>query len=82
MLNLERKTSLSEEDIKKKLRRFFGEAGLGLELKEETPQCLTYEGAGGYVTATLCSEAGKTRLDLVTQEWEYQVKEFAAGLPA
>jgi len=81
MLNLERKTKLPEEEVKQRLRRFFGKEGLGLELKEETPQCLTFEGAGGYVTATLCPEKGKTRLDLVTQEWEYQVKDFAAGLP-
>lgn len=81
MLNLERETKLSEEEVKQQLRRFFGEEGLGLELKEETPQCLTYEGAGGYVTATLCSEKGKTRVDLVTQEWDYQVKNFASSLP-
>ena len=81
MLNLERKTNLSKEEVKKRLRRFFGEEGLGLELKEETPQCLSYGGAGGYVTANICSEKGKIRLDLVTQEWEYQVKKFAASLP-
>ena len=81
MLNLERKTKLSQEEVVKQLRRFFGKEGLGLDLKEETPQCLTFQGGGGYVTATLCPEEGQTRVDLVTQEWDYQVKEFASNLP-
>ena len=81
MLNLERKTKLSQEAVIEHLKRFFGKEGLGLDLKEETPQCLTFQGDGGYVTATLCPEEGQTRVDLVAQEWDYQVKEFASGLP-
>jgi len=52
-----------------------------LDVTEESPQCLTFEGGGGHVTATLCPEEGKTRMTLVTQEWDYQVKKFASGLP-
>lgn len=81
MLSLERKTKLTEDEVKQKTRHFFGKEGLGLELKEETGQCLTYEGGGGYVTVTLCSEEKHTRVDLVTQEWDYQVKQFASSLP-
>jgi hypothetical protein len=40
-----------------------------------------FEGGGGYVKATLCFEEGKTRLNLVTQEWDYQVKKFTSELP-
>ena len=81
MLNLEVKTKLSTEDVTKRAKRFFGKGGLGLEVSEENPQCLSFEGGGGYVTATLCSEGDKTRVTLVTQEWDYQVKEFASSLP-
>ena len=81
MLNLEVKTKLSIEDVTKRAKRFFGKGGLGLEVSEENPQCLSFEGGGGYVTATLCSEGDKTRVTLVTQEWDYQVKEFASSLP-
>ena len=81
MLNLEVKTALKEERVVERLKAFFGKGGLGLELTEEGPQCLTYEGGGGYVTATLCSEEEKTRVSLVTQEWDHQVKTFASGLP-
>ena len=80
MLNLERKTKLSQEEVLQKLKRFFGKGGLGLELSDETPQCLTFIGGGGYVTATLCSEEDRTRVNLVTQEWDYDVKEFASSL--
>jgi hypothetical protein len=81
MLNLEVKTKLSTEEVTKRARRFFGKGGLGLEVSEENPQCLSFEGGGGYVTATLCSEGDKTRVTLVTQEWDFQVKEFASSLP-
>lgn len=81
MLNLEVKTRLSQEETSQQLKKFFGKGGLGLEVTEETPQCLTFEGGGGYVTASLCPEEGKTRIALVTQEWDYQVKKFASSLP-
>ena len=81
MINLEVKTKLGQEEVVKRLKAFFGKGGLGLDLTEESPQCLSFEGGGGYVTATACSEEGKTRINLVTQEWEHQVKEFSSTLP-
>ncbi len=80
MLNLEIKTKLSLEETVQQLKKFFGKGGLGLEVTGETPQCLKFEGGGGHVTATLCQEEEKTRITLVTQEWDYQVKKFASGL--
>ncbi len=78
MLNLECKTKLTQENVIECAKRFFGEGGLGLKLTEETPQCLTFEGGGGFVMVTLCSEEEETRVDLVTKEWDYQVKRFAS----
>ena len=80
MLNLEVKTKLTPEKVVEKLKRYFGEGGLGLKLRDDTSQCLNFEGTGGYVTATLCPEDPLTRVELVTQEWEYHVKQFAAQL--
>jgi hypothetical protein len=80
MLNLERWTALAPEEAMEELKRWFGKGGLGLEVKEENLQCITFQGGGGYVTATLCEDKGKTRVDLVTQEWDYQVKQFASNL--
>jgi hypothetical protein len=67
MVNLEAKTKLSPEEVASKLKKFFGKGGWGLDLTEETAQCITFE-------------EGKTRVNLVTQEWDYQVKEFLSGL--
>jgi hypothetical protein len=80
MINLEAKTKLTPEEVVNRLKKFFGKGGLGLELTEDGPQCLSFEGGGGYVTATLCLEEGKTRINLVAQEWDRQVKEFVSGL--
>jgi hypothetical protein len=80
MLNLECKTALAPEKVLEELKRSFGKGGLGLEVKEENEQCITFEGGGGYITATLCKEKGKTRVEMVTQEWDYQVKQFASKL--
>jgi hypothetical protein len=81
MINLESKTKLSKKELGERLKKFFGKGGLGLEVCEDTPQCLSFEGGGGYVTATIRTEEGKTRVTLVSQEWEHQLKEFAAELP-
>jgi ribosomal protein RSM22 (predicted rRNA methylase) len=81
MLNLEVRTKLSQEEAVQQLKKFFGKGGLGLDVTEEAPQCVTFEGGGGHVTATLCQEEGKIRINLVAQEWENQVKKFASYLP-
>jgi hypothetical protein len=82
MLNLDVKTKLSKEKALQKLKNFFGKGGLGLEIVEETPDCIDFEGGGGRVTATLCPEEGnKIRINLVAQEWDYQVKKFVSTLP-
>ena len=81
MINLEAKTKLSRKEVVERLKTFFGTGGLGLELCEDTSQCLSFEGGGGHVTATLSTEGSQTVITLVTQEWDYQVRKFAASLP-
>jgi hypothetical protein len=81
MLNLEVRTKLSQEETIQQLKKFFGKEEMGLGIAEETLQCFTFKGGGGRVTAAICPEEGKTRINLVTQEWDYQVKKFASSLP-
>ena len=76
MLKLEVKTRLPEEQVKQRVKAFFKD-GNGLNITAETFDCMTFEGGGGYVTATLCREADETRVELETREWEEQVKQFA-----
>ncbi len=80
MLNLEVKTKLTQDEVIQRLKKFFGKGGLGLDITEEGPQCLSFAGGGGHVTATICPEQGKTRINLVTHEWELQVKKFASDI--
>lgn len=81
MINLEKSTKLSTDEAMKRLKKYFGAGGQGLETKEESPYCVSFSGGGGYVDATVCAENGKTKVNLVTQEWEYQAKEFLSQLP-
>ena len=81
MINLEIKTSLAVEEVTKRLRAFFGKDGLGLDLKEDSTDCLNFQGSGGFVNAVICPDAGKTKIELSSQEWDKQVKDFASNLP-
>ncbi len=56
MTNLEVRTKLGQEEVVERLKKYFGKGGLGLEICRETPQCLSFEGGGGYVTTTICPE--------------------------
>jgi hypothetical protein len=80
MLKLDCRRKRSAKEVVERIKSSFGKGGLGLHFKEETPVCLTFERGGGYVTATLCEEDSGTRVDLVTQEWDHQVKQFASPL--
>ena len=80
MINLEVKTKLSTPEVCIRLKSFFGEGGLGLKITEETQSCLSFEGAGGYVETTICKEGNQTKINLLSMEWEIQVKNFASSL--
>lgn len=81
MINIEGTTKLSEEAVIESLKKYFGKDGQGLEVTDEQPSCLTFSGGGGSVIATVSGEGGKTRVNLVAQEWEYQAKQFISQLP-
>ena len=81
MINIEGTTKLSQEEVILSLKNYFGKSGQGMEVTEEQSSCLTFSGGGGSVTATLCPEGDKTRVNLVAQEWEYQAKQFISRLP-
>ena len=81
MLNLEVRTRLKEKEVLENAKKFFGAGGLGLEVREDGPECLTFQGGGGYASVSVCREEDKTRVSLITQEWEIQVRNFAATLP-
>jgi hypothetical protein len=81
MMNLERQSKLKPEELMARLKKYFGKEGLGLAVTEENPSCIIFSGGGGYMNATVCWEKGKTKVSLMTQEWEHQAQEFLSKLP-
>lgn len=80
MLNMETTSRQIPERVAAALKEYFGAGGLGLETTRDTPGCLTFEGGGGYVQATLCADRHLTRLGLETREWEIAVQRFMSEL--
>lgn len=78
MLRLDVETKKSAEKAMRHLKAFFGRDGLGLDIVEETDEQIRFEGGGGYVGAAICAAGEKSRIELVSREWEQQVKKFAA----
>ena len=76
MINIAAETKLSSEEIKQKLKDYFGAGGLKLEISEEVEDCLTFVGGGGYVSAKITNRDEKNKIDIIAKEWEYQAKEF------
>ena len=76
MLRLNARTRLSpEEAIKKAIDFFHGEQGM--EVKEQSPTGAYFEGSGGGVDVTACAQEKGASVELVSREWDYQVREFA-----
>ncbi len=76
MLKIVTKTKLSPEEVIKRVVEFFGPGGYGLEVKNQAPGCAYFEGGGGGVNVTACTEEKGTSVELESREWDYQVKEF------
>lgn len=80
MLNIELNTTLSHEKTMNCLKSYFGPDGLGLTLCEENQDCVSFEGGGGFVNATLCPVDDEIKINIHSREWEYHVKEFSGFL--
>jgi hypothetical protein len=66
---------LDPEEVIRRAVDFFGEGGLGLTVTEQGSCCATFEGGGGHVSVTV-NVGDKTEVELVTREWDYDVKRF------
>ena len=53
MIKIAKQTGLAPEEIIDRASKFFGKGGEGLEEKERNPCCLSFEGAGGFVSITI-----------------------------
>jgi hypothetical protein len=80
MLKLNVRTKSKPEEVVKKALEFFGPGGYGLKVTEQSDTCAYFEGGGGGIEVTACSDGKGTSVDMETREWEYQVKEFAGKI--
>ena len=76
MIRISKQTKLKPPDLIVHASDFFGEGGEGLEEKDRNPCCISFEGAGGYVTVSVMDEDKHRTIDIETREFEYQVKRF------
>ena len=76
MLKIAAKTKLSPEEAIKRAVAFFGPGGYGLVVKNQQPNCASFEGSGGGVEVTACVEEKGTSVEIESREWDYQAREF------
>ena len=76
MIHISKKSRLSPGEIVAKASRYFGKGGEGLDETERGPCCVSFSGAGGYVTVMVVEENDQREVDIESREFEYQVKRF------
>jgi hypothetical protein len=80
MLRIAKKTKLSPEAVIDKAIAYFGPKGYGLTIKEQSPTCAKFEGAGGNIEVTTCALEKGSTLEVVSTEWDAQAKGFLAKI--
>jgi hypothetical protein len=76
MLRMAAKTKLTPEVAIKRALAFFGPGGHGLQVREQRADYICLEGGGGLVEVSAAAEGKGSSLELVSREWDYQLKEF------
>jgi hypothetical protein len=76
MIRISKKSRLKPDEILGKASRYFGKGGEGLDETERGPCCVSFSGAGGYVTVTVTEGGGQREVDVESREFEYQAKRF------
>jgi len=75
MLRMAAKTKLEPEAVIKRALAFFGPDGYGLKIREQRAGYICLEGGGGLVEVSASAAKGSS-VELVSREWDYQLKEF------
>lgn len=79
MLRIENKTKLSQAEVIKKAIEYFNQ-GYGLEVKSQSDSEIDFEGGGGGVSIATRVEDNKTVVEALSQEWDFQVREFLTSI--
>ena len=77
MLKIGTETKLKPEEVIERALKFFGPDGqYGLRVGEQTDTTICFEGDGGGVEVVACAGEKGTTVDVISREWDSQVKEF------
>jgi hypothetical protein len=80
MIRISKKSKLNPEQILAKASSYFGKGGEGLDETERSSCCISFSGAGGFVTVTVCEKDNEREVDVETRDFEYQAKQFLGML--
>jgi hypothetical protein len=81
MLRIGVKSKLSPEEVIKRAVKFFGpDGGYGLKVTDETATSACFGGGGGNVDVVAKAGERETSVDLVSNEWDSQVREFISKI--
>jgi hypothetical protein len=80
MIRLHKKASITPEKAIEKAVDFFGPKGYGLKVYDQGPTCVKFEGSGGDVEVTSCAEDKGSSVEIVSNEWEIQAREFMSKI--
>ena len=76
MIRIAKQTRLAPEDIIERASKYFGKGGEELQETQRNPCCISFEGAGGYVSVSVVDEAEHRNVDVESREFEYQARRF------
>lgn len=81
MIHMGKTTTKSPEKVIEKASQFFGPGGVGLSVASRGNETIYFVGAGGHVQVSACraqeaSEEDVTDVDIQSQEWEIQARDF------
>ena len=63
MIRISKKSRLTPDEILAKASRYFGKGGEGLEETQSGPCCISFSGAGGFVTVTVSEKTNQRKVD-------------------
>jgi len=80
MLRIATKTKLTPSDVINNAIQFFGPEGFKLKITNKTETSASFDGGEGSIEISTCEGDGKTTVDFISREWDYQVKEFIRAI--
>ena len=76
MIRISKQSRMNTSEILAKASRYFGKGGEGLDETESGPCCISFSGAGGYVTVMVSEEKDERAVDVESREFDYPAKRF------